>query len=238
MTHRYRDMPYRMLLRLMCQRLQATYDDGAYPYESAEQFIADLRLIARSLNKRKGANAGLFAVERLIRRAETFGFHLLSLDIRYNAVDLHKVVGFCLGEDDWLQQPAAYRADRINQVLSINDSPTIEPDNDAKRLLSIFRAITYCRRKYGSRAIGVFLIRHCRGVDDVLAALLLARWAGMYSAQGAIPVDVAPTFENSSELAAADDLLGELLNNPFYKSNLLARGAHQTVMLSTSGARA
>ncbi|MEJ2139230.1 MAG: phosphoenolpyruvate carboxylase [Gammaproteobacteria bacterium] len=235
MTHRYRNMPYRMLLRLICKRLKATYDDSAFPYESADQFIADLRLISRSLANRKGMNAGLFAVERLIRRAETFDFHFLSLDIRCNSTDLQRVVGYCLGDPEWLNHSSVYRSERIQKVLSVNDSPTVEPDNDAKRLLAIFSAITYCRRKYGDLAIGVFLVRHCAGTDDVLAALLLARWAGMFSARGAIPLDIAPAFESRAELAGASAMVSKLLRNPLYKENLMAQGAHQIVMLSTSG---
>jgi len=236
MPNRYRSMPYRMLLRLICQRLQATYDDSAFPYESPNRFIEDLQLIANSLAKRKGTHAGLFNVNRVIRRAETFGFHFLSLDIRHNAQDLQKVVGHCLGDEGWLDRTPAYRTERIQQVLEINDSPTMDPDNDAKRLLSIFSAISYCRRKYGERAIGVFLIRHCQGTDDVLAALLLARWSGMSIINGAIPLNVTPAFETSEELSSATKLVAGMLENTFYRENLKALGAHQTVMLSTSGA--
>jgi phosphoenolpyruvate carboxylase len=234
--HRYRNMPYRMLMRLIMERLQATYDDGAFPYEDAAQFIDDLRLLADSLARRKGAHAGLFAVKRLIRRAETFGFHLLSLDIRYNANDLQHVVGHCLGKTDWKEQSAEQRADQIRSVLEANDSPTTEPDNDAKRLLAIFSAIKFCRRKYGTRAIGVILIRHCRGVDDVLAALLVARWAGLTSSDGSVPVDIAPAFETGTELQLAPALIEALLEDSFYQGNLAARNSTQTVMLSTSEA--
>src|SRR3970040_1491161 len=38
---RHRNMPYRVLLRLVSARLQATYDDAAFPYESADDFVAD-----------------------------------------------------------------------------------------------------------------------------------------------------------------------------------------------------
>jgi phosphoenolpyruvate carboxylase len=234
--HRYRNMPYRMLMRLIMERLQATYDDGAFPYEDASQFIDDLKLLANSLAHRKGTNAGLFAVKRLIRRAETFRFHLLSLDIRYNAVDLQRVVGHCLGKQDWMEQSSEQRAEQIRNVLIANDSPTTEPDNDAKRLLSIFRAIKFCRRKYGQQAIGLVLVRHCRGIDDVLAALLAARWSGLISSDGSIPLDVAPAFETAEELKLAPALIEGLLQDPFYKTNLAARGSTQTVMLSTSEA--
>lgn len=236
MPNRYRNMPYRMLLRLICQRLQATYDDSAFPYESADRFINDLKLIANSLTKRKGTHAGLFSVNRVIRRAETFGFHFLSIDIRHNAQDLQKVVGHCLGDDGWLDRSPEHRTERIQQVLEINDSPSRDPDNDSKRLLSIFSSISFVRRKYGERAIGVFLIRHCRGADDVLAALLLARWSGMSIVDGAIPLNIAPAFETSEELSSATRLVTQLLDNSFYRQNIKALGAHQTVMLSTSGA--
>ncbi len=35
---RHRDMPYRVFLRLVQQRLQSTYDDDIFPYEHVEQF--------------------------------------------------------------------------------------------------------------------------------------------------------------------------------------------------------
>ena len=39
---RHRQMPYRRFLRLVAARLQATFDDAAFPYESPDEFIADL----------------------------------------------------------------------------------------------------------------------------------------------------------------------------------------------------
>ena len=237
MLQRYRSMPYRMLLRLICQRLQATYDDRAFPYESPEQFIDDLQLIARSLRHRKGVNAGLFAVERLIRRAETFGFHFLSLDLRYNAIDLQKAIGCCLGEPDWLTQPSAKRAERIAQILRVNDSPLVEPDNNAKRLLSTFRALLFCRRKYGRRSIGTFLIRGCKDIDDIFAALLLGRWAGLHDADGLVPLNVAPAFESNSELGHSAKLVRDLLNHDLYRAHLAGLGNHQTIMFNTTGVR-
>ena len=183
---------------------------------------------------RKGANAGLFAVKRLIRRADTFGFHFVSLDIRHNAHQLQKVVGHCLGQPDWLQQTSEHRASAIRGILQANDSPSAEPDNDAKRLLAVFRAIKFCKRKYGQRAIGLTLVRHCQGIDDVLAPLLLARWSDLTSTDGSIRLDVAPAFEGDEELALAPELMGALLEDEFYHQHLTSRGSKQTVMLSTS----
>lgn len=234
--HRYRNMPYRLFLRLIMQRLQATYDDSAFPYEDAGQFVEDLRLIADSLGHRRGSNAGLFAVKRLIRRVETFGFHFLSIDLRFNAQDLQQIIGECLDEPEWMSLPAAQRAERIRDVLIANDSPLTEPNNDAKRVLAIFSAIRFCRRKHGAQAIGVTLVRHCRDIDDVLAALLVARWADLTSTDGSVPLDIAPAFETAEELRRAPAMMQALLEDKFYSQNLKARGSKQTVMLSSSEA--
>ncbi|MGB5492558.1 MAG: phosphoenolpyruvate carboxylase, partial [Woeseiaceae bacterium] len=86
---RHRDMPYRVFLRLVQQRLQSTFDDDVYPYEKVSQLVADIELVAESLSCNKGKNAGLFAVQRLLRRIHTFGFHLVTLDIRQDA-EVHR----------------------------------------------------------------------------------------------------------------------------------------------------
>ena len=91
-------MPYRVLLRLVQQRLQTTYDDDIFPYEKVAQFRNDIQIIANSLANNKGEHAGLFSVKRLLRRIDTFGFHLATLDIRQDAEVHRQVVGECLGE--------------------------------------------------------------------------------------------------------------------------------------------
>jgi phosphoenolpyruvate carboxylase len=231
---RYRNMPYRFLLRLITQRLQATYDDSAFPYESADEFIADLELIAASLKRRKGSNAGLTSVQRLIRNARTFGFHFISLDIRQHAGELQRAVGFCLDESDWRSQKRAYRIEKLRAMLSSNASPVVEPDNDTKRLMSEFQAISYCRRKFGKDSIGVFLVRHCQGVDDVLAALLVAKWADLNEADGSVSLDIAPEFDTNQELGESGALLKELLQDDIYRQHLHARTSQQMVMLSNA----
>jgi phosphoenolpyruvate carboxylase len=236
--HRYSKMPYRVFLRLVSHRLQATYDEDAFAYESPQQFIDDLHIVSSSLGNRRGVNAGQFAVKRLIRRAETFGFHFLSLDMRHDANDLQKIIAFCLDDDLWLTTDRSERATRLQHMLEINDSPLVEPDNNAKRLFAVFRAIAYCRRKHGPDAIGALLVRHCAGVDDILAAMLLARWSNIQSVDGTIPVNFVPCFENNTELKRAAPLLTELMANPLYRRNLEARGSHQTVKLSISDATA
>ncbi|MGH7700723.1 MAG: phosphoenolpyruvate carboxylase, partial [Gemmatimonadales bacterium] len=103
---RHRDMPYRVLLRLMAARLVATHGDDATGYAGAEEFVADLRLVARSLEAYRGSHSGLFAVRRLLRRVDTFGFHLATLDVRQGALVHRAVTGRLLDDPGWLERPA------------------------------------------------------------------------------------------------------------------------------------
>jgi len=67
-------------------------------YESARQFRDDVSLIATSLKANNGVNAGLFYVERLLARIDTFGFHLATLDVR-------SMPACCTRSCAWLRRP-------------------------------------------------------------------------------------------------------------------------------------
>ena len=189
---RHRDMPYRVYLRMVQERLQATYDDDAYPYESAKQLTKDIRLLAESLAANKGEHAGLFAVKRLLRRIDTFGFHFLTLDVRQDAMVLRQVIGELLGEEDWLEWSAA---DRLARIVEATESRDSVPENQsvvARKTLAVFQAIAFCRRKYGKQAIGPFIISMTQGADDILSVLLLANWSELHNRRDEVPLDIAP----------------------------------------------
>jgi len=231
---RYRSMPYRTFLSLIAERLQSTYDDDVYPYESADEFRHDLQLIADSLANNNCSHAGLFSTMRLIRRLETFGFHFLTLDIRQSALINRTVVGHCLGEENWLEEPAGYRTSRIQRALERNESPVGELNNQAKRALAVFQAIAFCRRKYGRNAIGPYIISLAHGVDDVLSVLLLARWADLRSKDGTVPLDIAPFFETVEDLNDCGNTVELLLQDTVYRAHLEKRDNRQAIMVSYS----
>jgi phosphoenolpyruvate carboxylase len=232
---RHRDMPYRVLLRLIAARLMATSLDEASGYASATEFADDLQCIATSLVNQQGSHAGLFSVRRLVRRLETFGFHLATLDVRQNALVHRAVVGRLLGDPGWLDRSAAERATRLRRAIESGESPvaTALADADAERTLAVFRAITECRARYGAHAIGPYIISMTQGADDVLTVLLLARWAGLVEKQG-VPLDVAPLFETLDDLGDAPDVMRGLLEDHVYRAHLEQRGKRQVVMLGYS----
>ena len=233
---RHRDMPYRVLLRLMAARLQATSRDEASGYASPSEFSGDLQRIATSLANHRGTHAGLFSVRRLMRRLETFGFHLATLDVRQDALVHRAVVGRLLGDPSWPDHSAAERATRLRRAIESGEPPACAPppDSDAERTLAVFRAIAECRTRYGAQAIGPYIISMTQGVDDVLTVLLLARWGGLAEADGAVPLDVAPLFETLDDLRDAPDVLRGLLEDDLYRAHLDYRGNRQVVMLGYS----
>jgi phosphoenolpyruvate carboxylase len=231
---RHRNMPYRVFLRLIQQRLQSTYDDDVFPYEHVEEFRDDMQLIADSLSTNKGAHAGLFAVRRLLRRIDTFGFHMVTLDVRQDAMVHRKVVGECLGEDDWLERSAEDRSARIIEAIDAKEGAPMNPSTQARKTLAVFQAISFCRRKYGERAIGPYIISMTQGPDDILSVLLLAQWGELHNRKGEVPLDVTPLLETVDDLTRGPEILHDLLESELYRKHLKKRQNQQMVMIGYS----
>jgi phosphoenolpyruvate carboxylase len=231
---RHREMPYRVFLRLIQQRLQSTYDDDIYPYERVEQLLEDIELIAESLSCNKGRHAGLFVVRRLLRRIRAFGFHMVTLDVRQDAEVHRKVVGECLGDEDWLERSANERAARIIDAIKTRENAPMTLSTQARKTIAVFQAIAFCRRKYGRRAIGTFIVSMTEGADDVLSVLLLAQWGELHNRKGEVPLDIAPLLETVDDLHAGPAILESLLSSDLYRGHLKRRDNCQTVMVGYS----
>jgi phosphoenolpyruvate carboxylase len=228
---RHRQMPYRRFLRLVGARIRATYDDHAFPYESPDEFIADIELIASSLRANKGRNGGLFAVRRLLRRARTFGFYIATLDIRQNALVHRRVIGEALQEANWLALDSNVRTRRLEEALERRESPLGALSSEGRRTLAIFQTIAHCRRKYGRDAIGPYIVSMAHGADDVLSVLLLAKWGHLGPKGADVPLDIAPLFETVEDVERAAEIMDKLLADERYRAHLRGRGDHQIVML-------
>jgi phosphoenolpyruvate carboxylase len=232
---RHDRMPYRVFLAQIQERLRCTYDGRANGYEKAQQFREDVRLIAASLQANKGTNAGLYYVRRLMRRIDTFGFHLATLDVRQHASVLHQVIARGYDDPQWLERSSAERRELLADALEHDRGPTIELDALGKRNLAVFEAIAQGRHRYGPEAVGYFIVSGTRGADDILAALLLARWASVYDKRtGEVALDIAPQFESVNALERCGQTIQELLADPLYRRHLEAHGRQQCVMLGYS----
>ncbi len=231
---RHREMPYRVFLRLIQARLQSTYDDDIYPYERVGQLIEDIELIAESLTFNKGRHAGLFVVKRLLRRIHTFGFHMVTLDVRQDAEVHRRVVGECLGDDAWMERSAEERAARIIEAINAREVQPMHLSTRARKTIAVFQAIAFCRRKYGPHAIGPFIVSMTEGADDILSVLLLAQWGELHNRGGNVPLDVAPLLETVDDLKAGPEILDALLASDLYREHLEKRNNRQMVMIGYS----
>jgi len=232
---RHDRMPYRVFLGQIGERLRLTYDGRPNSYEGPQQLLRDLKLIATSLRTNRGFNAGWANVQRLIRRVETFGFHLATLDLRQQAGVHHRVIGHGLDDPHWMSRTPQDRHDLLVQAIERDAGYKVELDALGKRTLGVFEAILQARHRYGPDSIGYYVVSGTQGADDVLAPLLLARWAEAYDrASGEVAVDIAPMFESCEALERCGDVMRTLLGDPLYRRHLDARGRTQCALIGYS----
>lgn len=231
---RHEDMPYRQFLKLVGERLGETERglEGGYP--DVTTFVEDIRIVVRSLEENRGVHSGWFAARRLLRRAETFGFHLATLDLRQDSAIHDAALGALLDDAEWATREVDDRVERLKAVLA--DPSTVHASNDdaARKTLAVFRTVAQLRPRYGEQAFGPYIVSMSRSAADALAVIALARIADCVDASGNVPLDVAPLFETVADLNAAEAVVTSLFADPAYRTHLAARDNQQMIMLGYS----
>ncbi len=237
LSPRLADMPYRQLLDLMRARLAATLAAETTGYPDADAFITDLQLIDASLVDHRGEHGGRFALQRVLWRARTFGFHLATLDLRQDSGTHDTAVAALLDDAQWSMRAPGERIAPLHALIQgvakidIN-APAAQPT------LAVMRTVRDARATFGAHAFGPYIISMSRSAADTLAVLALARVAGCVQHCGEsgneVPLDIAPLFETIDDLRAAPEIMRALFDDPVYRRHLQARGGQQTVMLGYS----
>jgi phosphoenolpyruvate carboxylase len=232
---RHDRMPYRVFFGQIGERLKATYEGRPNAYQSPDELLTDVALAADSLTLNRGRHAGYFLVRRFLRRVRTFGFHLATLDVTQHAHMHDQVIAQGLGSADWPMLAPQERLCQLRDLLVRDQGPTSLFDAIGRRSLWVFEAIAQARHKFGGRAIGEYIVSGAQGPEDVLAVLLLARWADITDKRtGESPLDVAPLLESIESLERAGDILRSLCREPAYRRHLASRGNTQMVMIGYS----
>jgi phosphoenolpyruvate carboxylase len=232
---RHDRMPYRMFFGQIGERLKATYEGHPNGYQNPDELLADIALAADSLILNRGRHAGYFLVRRFMRRVRTFGFHLATLDITQHAHVHDQVVAQGLGIPGWPALTPEERLRQLRDLLARDQGPTSAFDALGRRSLWVFEAIAQARHKFGGRAIGQYIVSGAQGPEDVLAVLLLARWADISDKRtGESPLDVAPLLESIETLERAGDVLRALYREPAYRRHLASRGDCQMMVVGYS----
>jgi phosphoenolpyruvate carboxylase len=232
---RHDRMPYRVFFGQVSERLKASYEGRPNAYQNPDELLSDIGLAAQSLLENRGRHAGYFLVRRLMRRVRTFGFHLATLDVIQHARAHDEVIAQGLDLKTWPSLPAAQRLQQLRDLLVRDQGPTAAFDAMGRRSLWVFEAIAQARHKFGGRSIGEYIVSGARGPEDILAVLLLARWADITDKRtGECPLDVAPLLDSIDTLETAGEVLGALHAEPAYRRHLESRANRQMVVIGYS----
>lgn len=228
---RHADMAYRVLLSLVDARLAATLADADSGYSSPEQFRDDLNQIRISLYRHGGRHAGLFPLQRLIWRADTFGFHLATLDVRQHAGVHRAALAEATATDI---SGDAQRKQVLESVLSGSDKVADVGDGPWQSTRDVMQAMGDGLQRFGQHALGPYIVSMCESADDVLSVLALARLSKLLNHSGTVPLDVVPLLETVGDLNVGPEILEQLFTNEHYQEHLQSRGNQQLVMLGYS----
>ena len=252
---RYRRMnaeePYRLKLTCMRQKLlntRARLVDGrphrpGRDYAGSQALVAELMLVRDSLIADRGGLIARGRVERAIRTLAAFGLALATLDVREHAAAHHHAIGQLvdrLGEGDVGYATLSREARRgllASELASRRPLAPSPPPLDAAgaRTFETFRAIRDGQERYGASVVESYIVSMCQGADDLLAAAVLAREAGLLDLDaGVARIGFVPLLETVEELQAAGEMLAELLEVPAYRRLVALRGDVQEVMLGYS----
>lgn len=248
------DEPYRRALHGVLGRARATRSAlagestvGFEPYPTSQDFSADLDIVDRSLRQFDDA---IIADDRLLRirsAADTFGFHLNSLDLRQNSESFEAVLTELFASAgvtaDYQDLDEAAKCELlVTELTSARPLtfPWAEPFSEqTERELGIFRAAADAVDKLGPEVVPHCIVSMTGTVSDILEPMILLKEFGLLSFDTELgqlvgQVDIAPLFETIGDLKAGAHILEELWDVPVYRQYLRQRGDHQEVVLGYS----
>jgi len=252
-----KDEPYRRALTSIYARLAAnlkelTGGDAARhavapqnPYNSAEEFLADLRVIEASLKNNHGDALIELRLHPLIRSVEVFGFHLATVDLRQSSDKHEEVVAELLGvaqiEANYSQLDETGKREvlltclkdaRPLRVLDATYSTLTQSE------LAIFETAKNLRQRFGAHAIKHYIISHTETVSDLLEVLVLQKEVGLMRGtlnhKASHDLIVVPLFETIEDLRNAAPIMREFYALPGMAQQVQRSGGEQDIMLGYS----
>ncbi|QIO22889.1 phosphoenolpyruvate carboxylase [Haloarcula sp. JP-L23] len=238
---RYPDEPYRQKLKLMRESVLRVSDVRQGGYDGPEELLKDLRAIAESLRDNDAEVIAESHVDPLVRKVDTFGFSLASLDLR----DHRKMHTDAIAEAverqgiDYAGMDEDERVEFLTEAI-LQDGTVIDTEDtdglsdDSARVLRRFRETADWQNEFGVDAIDTYAISWCEESSHVLEVLFLADQVGIVDLPGYCGLDIVPLLESEYALSGARRIMGTLFENEAYSQALEARNGVQEIMLGYS----
>ncbi len=229
--------PYRLKATAIRHKLLITQarHRGALPhapgrdYKDTAELLADFTIMRDSLLAHNGQLIAGGLLERLTRAITAFGLTHATMDIREHSDAHRKLLKQVIGDFD---------TNKLSQSLDDSKNPDLSKlDEGSKKTLSTFVAINDLIKRFGPEVIETYIISMTKSADDVIAAALIGKYAGLISlvpGNEFAQIGFAPLLETVTELRSADLILENLLSNPQYRQIVNLRGNIQEVMLGYS----
>lgn len=226
--------PWRQAVNLMIARLPLADEDESPPphaYRTDTELMADLRLLRQNLLQIKANRIVQIDLDPVIRTVQTFGFHLVALDIRQNSrfhdLALSQLLTAAGEEEtDFANWDEDQRLAFLNRELA-SPRPFTRSDMtlgaEAEAVLSCYRVVVNHIRQVGSAGLGALIVSMTRSLSDLLAVYLLAREVGLaqYTPDGLVcQLPVVPLFETIDDLQRAPHILDQFLAHPLTQRSL------------------
>jgi phosphoenolpyruvate carboxylase len=235
--------PYRLKATAIVHRLALTRDRHAKgaphvahrDYKDTAELLADLTLMRDSLFAHHGELIATGLLERTIRSVAAFGITHATLDVREHSDAHHGALAEIIG-GNYADQSHEQRFDTLTGLLAqeLNPSTSSLTGSDAKTF-NTFVAINELIEDFGPEIIETYIVSMTMDADDLIAATVLAKWAGLVDLPaGVAKIGFAPLLETVAELRAAGEILDRLLAHPTYRKVVELRGDIQEVMLGYS----
>ncbi|MFV0523841.1 MAG: phosphoenolpyruvate carboxylase [Acidimicrobiales bacterium] len=232
--------PYRMLMSVARRRLEGALENppAVFAYAHPDELATDLQLAADSLVAARGERIAEGRLRRVRSLLATFGFHLATLDIREHATRHHDSLNRLFAATG-VSYPTGDRDGRIallttelgsRRPLAPPGAPV--PDADA---LDLFRTLRLAMDRYGDAVVGSYIVSMTRGIDDILAAAVLAREVGLVDLPHRVArLDIVPLFETIDDLRSLEATVDGLLACPPFRELVRLRHDRLEVMVGYS----
>ena len=235
--------PYRLKATAIVHRLAFTRERHAQrgphipgrDYKNTAELLADLTLMRDSLFAHRGELLATGLLERTIRTVAAFGLTHATLDIREHSDAHHDAISQMIAGGYITLSHEEKFPILIAELGSDNKLDTSQLNAASLKTLNTFIAINDLIERFGPEVIETYIVSMTKGADDLIAATVLGKQAGLVDLKAKIvKIGFAPLLETVAELRAAGEILEKLLADPTYRKLVELRGNIQEVMLGYS----